>query len=134
MLHEFYTKQNAKKPKSVHATYLLTGRKRDLENVNGNGINGKDGDDSFMHSSPYMSSMPEPEEPEDEAIEMCITLVREEELEGKAHLWSGVRDPWLKTLVFRNKVGVRDYHVPARIQSGARTNRGSHSISRKTMD
>ncbi|KAF1994816.1 hypothetical protein P154DRAFT_501321 [Amniculicola lignicola CBS 123094] len=81
MLYEFHSKQNAKKPNSIHATYLLTGKKR-IEEHN-NGVHKKDGDDTFMHSSPYMSSMPEPEEPEpDESTpSTSIVLVREEELE-----------------------------------------------------
>lgn len=81
MLYEFYTKQNAKKPKSIHATYLLTGKKRFAERPNG--ANGRDGDDTVMRSSPFMSSMPEPEEPEEEpVIKTTIVLCREEELES----------------------------------------------------
>lgn len=83
MLYEFHTKQNAKKPKSVHATYVVTGRKRTLESTNG--TNGNGTGDSFMHSSPYMGSMPEPEEPADiPATKTSVTLVREEELPGIA--------------------------------------------------
>ncbi|KAF2658783.1 hypothetical protein K491DRAFT_766477 [Lophiostoma macrostomum CBS 122681] len=91
MLYEFYTKQNAKKPRSVHATFLITGRKPDLEHIDGdsNDINGKDGYDSFMISSPFMSSMPEPEESEEPdepeeapVLETCISLVPEEELDA----------------------------------------------------
>lgn len=82
MLYEFHTKQNSKRPKSVHATYLLTGRKRNIEYTNG--INGRDGKDTFMHSSPYMSSMPEPEEPVEEPVPKdSIVLVKEEDFEGK---------------------------------------------------
>ncbi|KAF2265785.1 hypothetical protein CC78DRAFT_578958 [Lojkania enalia] len=80
MLYDFHTKQNAKKPNSVHATYLLTGKKRSPEHTNG--ANGTDGGDTFMRSSPYMSSMPEPEEPAEELVmKTSIVLVREEELE-----------------------------------------------------
>ncbi|KAF2248777.1 hypothetical protein BU26DRAFT_518989 [Trematosphaeria pertusa] len=80
MLYEFHSKQNAKKPKSVHATYLLTGKKRSSEHSNG--IKGKDGEDTVMRSSPYMSSMPEPEAPAEEPVsKTSIVLAREEELE-----------------------------------------------------
>lgn len=82
MLYEFYTKENAKSPKSVHATYLLTGRKRDVEDTNG--ATGRDGDDIIMQSSPPMSSMPlsEPQEPAEPPVPRArVMLVREEELE-----------------------------------------------------
>lgn len=81
MLYEFHSKQNAKKQNSVHATYLITGKKRTQENTNG--VNGREGDDTVMHSSPYMSSMPEPEKPaEDPVPRTTIVLTREEELES----------------------------------------------------
>jgi len=81
MLYEFHTKQNSKKPKSIHATYILTGKKRALEHTNG--ANGQDGDDAVMRSSPFMSSMPAPEEPaEDPVSKTSVVLVREEELES----------------------------------------------------
>jgi DNA polymerase delta subunit 3 len=83
MLYEFYTKENAKTPKSVHATYLLIGRKRSVEDTNG--ATGRDGDDIIMQSSPPMSSMPlsESQEPAEEPVpRSCVVLVREEELEG----------------------------------------------------
>ncbi|ORY09654.1 DNA polymerase subunit Cdc27 [Clohesyomyces aquaticus] len=80
MLYDFHQKQNAKKTNTVHATYILTGKKRAPEKANG--IHTHDGEDSFMHSSPYMNSMPEPEEPTEEPpTHTSIVLVREEELE-----------------------------------------------------
>jgi DNA polymerase delta subunit 3 len=82
MLYDFHTKENTKTPNSVHATYLLAGRKRSLEHTNG--ANGQDGDDTIMQSSPYMSSMPEPEaeQPSGASIpKTSIILVREEELD-----------------------------------------------------
>jgi hypothetical protein len=87
MLFDFHQKQNAKKPNSIHATYLVTGTQRTTEPTNG--TNGKHGEDVDMRSSPFMSSMPEPEESEDSEDsdeepdkETTILLVREEELEG----------------------------------------------------
>lgn len=83
MLYEFHSKQNAKKHQSVHATYLLTGRKPSHEHTNGVNGSGKDGDDTVMQSSPFMSSLPEPEEPAEAPIQKTsIVLVREEDLEG----------------------------------------------------
>jgi DNA polymerase delta subunit 3 len=81
MLYDFYTTQNAKTPKSVHATYLLTGRKRAVENTNG--TNGRYDEDTVMQSSPFMSSMPEPQpqQPVEEPVkETSVVLVREEDL------------------------------------------------------
>lgn len=89
MLYEFHSKQNAKKPKSVHATYLLTGKKRSSEHSNG--IKGKDGEDTVMRSSPYMSSMPEPEAPAEEPVsKTSIVLAREEELESSCRYRWGI--------------------------------------------
>jgi hypothetical protein len=90
LLFDFHQKQNAKKANCVHATYLVTGKKRtDSDSGKGkgaDGVNGKNGEDVNMRNSPFMSSMPEPEE-DDESDEepvkqTTILLVREEELEG----------------------------------------------------
>jgi DNA polymerase delta subunit 3 len=87
MLYEFYTRQNAKKPRSIHATYLLTGKKRISAHTNG--ASQQDGDDTIMPSSPFMSSLPPPqaEEPTEELVpKTSIILVRQEELESTHHL------------------------------------------------
>ncbi|KAF2682124.1 hypothetical protein K458DRAFT_420066 [Lentithecium fluviatile CBS 122367] len=97
MLYEFHTKQNAKKPNTIHATYLLIGKMRTSEHING--VNGRDGDDTVMRSSPFISSMPEPEGElaEEPVPTTSIVLVREEELEktksefediGSIHIYS----------------------------------------------
>ncbi|KZM25864.1 uncharacterized protein EKO05_0009231 [Ascochyta rabiei] len=79
MLFEFYQKQNARKPNSIHATYLISGTKRTTSEPNN--TNGRSGEDVSMRSSPFMSSMPEPEEQEEEPVKKStILLVREEEL------------------------------------------------------
>ncbi|KAH8678667.1 DNA polymerase subunit Cdc27 [Tricladium varicosporioides] len=84
MLFEFHKQQNAKKPGTIHATYLVGGTKlREPANTNGNGIVKKDGEDDYMQSSPFISSsMPQPEEQgTGESGVLTITLVKEEELE-----------------------------------------------------
>ncbi|KAI4672093.1 uncharacterized protein J4E78_000593 [Alternaria triticimaculans] len=63
MLFEFQKNQNARKPKSVHATYLVTGTPK--RTVKPNGPPRQKREDADMRSSPFMSSMPEREEPED---------------------------------------------------------------------
>lgn len=95
MLFDFHKHQNAKKPNSVHATYLVTGKKHTDEQAEGkagatNGTSGKHGEDVNMRSSPFMSSMPEAEEEDDESDEepvkqTTILLVREEELQGASY-------------------------------------------------
>ena len=83
MLYEFHTKQNSRKPKSVHATYLLAGKKGPPGP--NNSLNGRDGDDIIMRSSPFMSSLPGLEEQEKLVSKTSIVLVREEELESAFH-------------------------------------------------
>lgn len=86
MLYDFYSTQNAKKPNSIHATYLVAGRKRKPEHTNG--AKTSRGNDVDMRSSPFMSSMPEPEEEEteEEVKETTILLIREEELQSTLYL------------------------------------------------
>lgn len=92
MLFDFHQKQNAKKPDSVHATYIVTGTKRDSKHSNG--ATARDGKDVAMRSSPFMSSIPEPEEQQDSVDgssgeepvnNTTIELVPEEKLQGT--LW-----------------------------------------------
>lgn len=80
MLFDFHRTENAKKPKSVNATYLVTGtRKRQETSLNGNPS--KDGEDEVMQSSPFMSSQVEPQDDaEDGPPVTSIVLVREEDL------------------------------------------------------
>jgi DNA polymerase delta subunit 3 len=96
MLFEFQKHQNARKPNSVHATYLLTGTPKRAERSNG--AHTRKGEDADMRSSPFMSSMPDPEGPGDsdyandsddeetpapEGVkETRILLVQEEDLES----------------------------------------------------
>jgi DNA polymerase delta subunit 3 len=84
MLFEFHQKQNAKKANSVHATYLVTGKRRTAEHTNG--FNRRDDEDVAMRSSPFMSSMPEPAELAQELVKKTtIVLVREEELQSTSY-------------------------------------------------
>jgi DNA polymerase delta subunit 3 len=84
MLYEFHRHQNGKKPGTVHATYLLSGTKRQEEPVPTNGEVEKDGEDDYMQSSPFMgSSMPQAIETTGESSVLSITLVKEEELDSK---------------------------------------------------
>ncbi|PQE26640.1 hypothetical protein CJF31_00010584 [Rutstroemia sp. NJR-2017a BVV2] len=83
-LFEFHRIQNAKKPGTIHATYLISGTKRKEAAVTSNGHE-KDGEDSVMQSSPFQSSMPQPEDTvQEESSVLTITLVPEEDLDSKA--------------------------------------------------
>lgn len=89
MLYEFHRSQNAKKPQSLHATYLVCGvRKPAIEESSTNRVHAENGEDVTMADDSFMSSsMPEPaeedEEPHEEIPVTSITLVREEHLVGE---------------------------------------------------
>lgn len=83
MLYDFHRSQNAKKPGTIHATYLLSGTKRSEEPVATNGGARNDGEDDYMQSSPFMgSSMPQIDHGTGASGVLSITLVKEQDLEG----------------------------------------------------
>jgi DNA polymerase delta subunit 3 len=88
MLYEFHRTENAKRPQSVNATYLLTGVQRPPEKSTTNGVK-KDGDDAVMQSSPFMSSMPHPDDAEQPIRTTSFLLAREEDLAGEPELYAG---------------------------------------------
>ncbi|CAG8128988.1 unnamed protein product [Penicillium olsonii] len=80
ILFEFHRNENAKKPATVHATYVISGIQKTPEPAPANG-NGSD-EDKMMGSSPYLpSSMPDQDEASDAVVTTSIVLVREEDLE-----------------------------------------------------
>ncbi|WPH04648.1 Hypothetical protein R9X50_00754100 [Acrodontium crateriforme] len=85
MLFEFHNKQNSKKPGTVHATYLITGTKRQTKSSQANGTETRDDDDTVMQSSPPFpgSSAPVHDEDEEEVptVVRSVMLVKEEQLE-----------------------------------------------------
>lgn len=84
MLYDFHRQQNAKKPGTLHATYLLSGTKREEDIPSIKLEVKKDGEDDYMQSSPFIaSSMPQIEEGTGATSVLSITLVREEDLEGR---------------------------------------------------
>ncbi|KAK5142966.1 hypothetical protein LTR04_002051 [Oleoguttula sp. CCFEE 6159] len=85
MLYDFHRKQTAKKPGSVHATYLIAGTCRPDTPIQANEVNGHDGEDRVMQSSPPFpsSSMPQQEESVEEDVTVkLLLLAKEEDLEG----------------------------------------------------
>ena len=82
MLFDFYERENGKKKGSVHAMYMVAGRKRLTGSAPANGNSQTNGHTDVNPSSPILSSsMPHPEE-EIHIPVKSITLVREEDLEG----------------------------------------------------
>jgi DNA polymerase delta subunit 3 len=82
MLYEFHRVQNGKKPGSVHATYLVAGKKH-AEEAPKVARSTKDCGDEYMRSSPFRSSpVPRLGELLENSSVLSITLIREEDLEG----------------------------------------------------
>jgi len=76
MLYDFHKSQNARKPGSVHATYLLYGTSRSEPGQKDEG----DGDVEMT------SSMPEGETLSEQVPTLTLSLVPEEQLNGTAAL------------------------------------------------
>ncbi|CAG8170719.1 unnamed protein product [Penicillium salamii] len=80
ILFEFHRNENAKKPATVHATYVISGIQKTPEPAPTND-NGND-EDEVMASSPYLpSSMPNQGETLDSVLTASIVVVREEDFE-----------------------------------------------------
>lgn len=72
MLFEFHRQQNSRKPGTVHATYLIAGKRRANDQHTNND------EDSIMQSSPPMASSPPGQE---DSPVLSVTLAREEDLD-----------------------------------------------------
>lgn len=83
MLFHFHQQQKSKKPGSIHAVYLLSGFAAVMRPAP-TAQNGSGGDeDSYMQSSPFMSSsMLQKEDCEEPPAVRSIAMCREEELGG----------------------------------------------------
>ncbi|CAP96799.1 hypothetical protein E8E15_008372 [Penicillium rubens] len=80
ILFEFHRNENAKKPQTVHATYVISGIQKAPEPAPTNGH--ADDEDEMMQSSPYLpSSMPNQDVTSDSIRTASIVLAREEDLE-----------------------------------------------------
>jgi DNA polymerase delta subunit 3 len=94
ILYEFHSHENRKKPNSVHATYLLAGKKKSNEQpvATNEAIDRTEADDEAIPSSPppFTSSMLQSSQQEVDCQQgqteilpaKTVTLVREESLEG----------------------------------------------------
>jgi DNA polymerase delta subunit 3 len=83
MLFDFHQKQNAKKPGSVHATYLITGTRTPPKPQHHANADTQDGQDAVMQSSPPIPNRSAPQAPEDDAEPTpvrSVLLVKEEHL------------------------------------------------------
>lgn len=74
MLYDFHTWQNGKRPGAVHATYMVYGIRKVAE---ANGNSQEDGDVEMTSSLPDVESLAE------EVPVFTLTLVAEEQLNGK---------------------------------------------------
>lgn len=86
MLFDFHQNQNAKKANAIHATYLISGTKRSIDDTTETNV--QSGEDISMRSSPFMSSIPEREDvdsQEQSAKKSTLLIVREEELASTSH-------------------------------------------------
>ena len=94
MLYEFHRKQNAKKPGTVHSTYLITGTRRVESAPYTNGVHSQDdGEDTAMQSSPPLpsSSFPKPDETPGEVVRTrSVMLVKEENLDDAKNLFESI--------------------------------------------
>ena len=96
MLYEFHRKQNAKKPGSVHATYLLTGTRRSEPTQPQTNGGASQDEDTVMQSSPPFpsSSAPKPdvdmEQQQQQTTVRTVMLVKEEDLEQARGLFEAV--------------------------------------------
>ena len=112
MLYEFYRQQNAKKPGTVHATYLLSGTKLEAPKAPTPTIT-KDGEDEYMQSSPFVaSSMPEQEEVTP-VFTTTIALVREEDLDSMCTLFS--HSKLCLTIKSSCEIPIREYYIHTHI-------------------
>ncbi|KAL2856911.1 DNA polymerase subunit Cdc27 [Aspergillus pseudodeflectus] len=100
MLYDFHHAENAKKPRSVNATYILTGIQKAEDTANGAGANGTSGDgDKVMPSSPYIpSSMPNQEAATDQVRISSVLLVREEDLEDAKSTFESLSSIYIYSL------------------------------------
>ncbi|KAF7861593.1 uncharacterized protein EAF02_010547 [Botrytis sinoallii] len=115
MLFEFHRVQNAKKPGTIHATYLIGGTKRKEAPIEVEAQ--KDGEDDYMQSSPFVgSSMPQLEGSTGEGSTFSITLTREEDLEttrsqfehiSSIHIYNSTRE--VQTLA-KSEDPLESYH------------------------
>lgn len=84
MLYEFHRSQNARKPGSIHASYLIAGAwkpewaTKDAGASNGDTVTSAT--DSF--GTLPSSSVPEPESQTEQIPTTCFTLVKQEHLES----------------------------------------------------
>jgi DNA polymerase delta subunit 3 len=84
MLFEFHRKQNAKRPGSVHATYLITGTCLPLKAQQSDNAASQDSEDAVMQSSRPIPDSSAPQATEDDAEPTparSILLVKEEHLQ-----------------------------------------------------
>lgn len=106
MLYDYHIYQNAQKPNSVHATYLVFGKESSSKSA-------PDGDVEMS------SSIPEEEEPLSETVPVdVLTLAREEQLKG-SEAQSNLYGESSLTVVRRYSGWISRSFLHSRLQPGA---------------
>ena len=87
MLFQFHKQQNSKKPGSAHAIYLLSGFQNPKVSAPPSPKVAADGEDTYMQSSPFMSSSLQQKDNDEEPYAVrSVVMCREEDLESKGSL------------------------------------------------
>ncbi|KAL4931941.1 uncharacterized protein BDV17DRAFT_280014 [Aspergillus undulatus] len=100
ILYDFHRNENAKKPSSVNATYVLTGTPKAPEPAtNGAAANGNDDADDIVPNSPYISSsMSDQDGPVDQFSVSAVLLAREEDLEDAKATFESISSVYIYSL------------------------------------
>ena len=116
MLYDFHRNQNAKKPGTIHATYLISGTKRSQKATLTPGGIKKDGEDDYMQSSPFMGSfMPQPDEGTRRKLCFEHNIGQRREFRRSIHPSPILPDSILSS--FRNKISIRANFLYTHLQS-----------------
>ncbi|KAF2459217.1 DNA polymerase subunit Cdc27 [Lineolata rhizophorae] len=110
MLYDFHQRENAKKVGSVHATYLIAGISKADTTAHVNGVSSSNETGSFMQSSPFPSSAPEPEEVEEQIVTTTVMLAKEEGLEDAKNQFEEIRSIHIYSLA---PSPIKDFEVLA---------------------
>lgn len=93
LLQDFYFQEASNKPRSIHATYLITGERELITSAYHERQGHDDNIDTHVESSPLMSSpMPVENKPESRTVCVVVTLAREENLDSRFTFLDKQRD------------------------------------------
>ncbi|KAL4892268.1 DNA polymerase subunit Cdc27 [Aspergillus ambiguus] len=111
MLYDFHRNENSKKPRSVNATYIVTGvQKPPVPAVTTNGTRDATNGNEVMPSSPYISSsMPNQDDAAVDAVPtLSVVLAREEDLDEARASFESISSIYVYSL---QPTVLQDLHV-----------------------